>query len=307
MLSICIPVYNYEVVVLVTELLRQAQQLQLDFEILVWEDGSTEEHKQANRSLARLHAQVHYVEWEDNRGRSIIRNRLAAAAHYRYLLFMDCDAYLPDDQFLARYQLAWEEEVDKQVICGGRVYPSQPEEASLQLHWRYGTTKESQSAAQRQQWPNRSFMTNNFLISKSIFVELAFNEALKGYGHEDTLFGWDLQKKGIQIKHIENPVVHVGMESAAVFLEKTKEGVANLHRLYNLLGEEERWYAEVSLLKFFLNLKQWHLAKTVFYLLSLCSGPIERQLKTAKPSLVLFDLFKLYHLLQQDQVKSVGS
>ena len=169
MLSICIPVYNEEVVVLVSELLRQAQQLPVDFEILVWEDGSQEEYKLNNRTLADLDSRLQYVEWQQNQGRSIIRNRLAQAARYRYLLFLDCDAKLPDDQFLARYQAAWQEELDPQVICGGRVYPDRPEEASLQLHWLYGTRKESRPVERRQQAPTASFMTNNFLLSKSIF------------------------------------------------------------------------------------------------------------------------------------------
>lgn len=302
MLSICIPVYNYEVVALVTELLQQAQALKLDFEILVWEDGSNEAHKLKNRALAELHPQVQYVEWEENRGRSMIRNRLAAAAQYRYLIFMDCDADLPDDQFLARYYKSWNLQADARVICGGRVYPIRPKETALQLHWSYGSQKESQPAARRKLSPNRSFMTNNFLISKSIFADLAFNEELKGYGHEDTLFGWELYKRGIMIQHIENPVVHAGLETAESFLNKTVEGVANLYRLYQILGTKEEWYAEINLLRFFLRLKRLKIAALAYSILSLSHSSIERQLQTAKPSLVLFDLFKLYHLLRQDRL-----
>lgn len=232
----------------------------------------------------------------------MIRNALAKAAQYPLLLFMDCDADLPDGQFLERYHKSWDLPIDAQVICGGRVYPPRPQEPALQLHWLYGSRKESQPAARRKLAPNRSFMTNNFLISKSIFTELAFNEELKGYGHEDTLFGWELCKQGIAIQHIENPVIHAGLETAEAFMHKTVEGVANLHRLYRILGTKEEWYAEISLLRFFLRLKRLQLAAFTYHILSLFNSSIERQLQTAKPSLVLFDLFKLYHLLRQDRL-----
>lgn len=301
MLSICIPVYNYQVVVLVTQLLEQAHQLEVDFEILVWEDGSSEENKQENRKLSGIDDCVQYVEWEENRGRSIIRNRLAEAARYRYLLFLDCDALVPDNQFLARYYDSMDERVGQQVVCGGRVYPPKPTEPELQLHWLYGSIKESQDVERRSLSPNASFMTNNFLISRSIFEIISFNEELVGYGHEDTLFGWELQKRQIEIKHIDNPVIHEGLESAASFLQKTEEGIRNLYHLHQRMINETGWHKEIKLLRLFHRLKQWRIAAITFRLLTVIQPFVSRQVRSGQPSLVLFDLYKLYYLLERDR------
>ena len=300
MLSICIPVYNYNVVVLVTQLLEQAHQLEVDFEILVWEDGSSEENKLENRKLSEIDTCVLYVEWEKNRGRSIIRNRMAAAAKYQYLLFLDCDALVRDSQFLTRYCLNMDMELVQQVICGGRIYPARPSDLNLQLHWLYGTKKESQPVERRKLSPNASFMTNNFLLSRSIFEVLSFNEELVGYGHEDTLFGWELEKRQIEIRHINNPVIHEGLEAASSFLQKTEEGVKNLYRLYLLKKDEPEWHKEVKLLHLFHRLKQWRIAAITFRIMAVFQPFISRQLQSRRPSLFLFNLYKLYFLLERD-------
>lgn len=297
MLSICIPVFNFEVGSLVTDLLAQAKALHDDFEILLWDDGSTGSYRNKNQGLQELDSRIRYHELAENVGRSKIRNQLAAAAEYEWLLFLDCDAALVDDSFLARYQVTFDKHPHPAVVCGGRIYPAQPTDPALQLHWKYGTHKESQPAIHRLKSPNASFMTNNFLVSKSIFERIQFNEALRGYGHEDTLFGWDLKSNQIQIDHIENPVCHIGLVSTAVFLAKTEEGVDNLAKLYHLLGKEEPWYEDIKLLKTHLTLEEWRLSPLIYALLKASQTSIRRQLFAANPSLRLFDLYKLYLLM----------
>lgn len=297
MLSICIPVFNFEVGSLVTDLLAQAKALHDDFEILLWDDGSTGSYRNKNQGLQELDSRIRYHELAENVGRSKIRNQLAAAAEYEWLLFLDCDAALVDDSFLARYQVTFDKHPHPAVVCGGRIYPAQPTDPALQLHWKYGTHKESQPAIHRLKSPNASFMTNNFLVSKSIFERIQFNEALRGYGHEDTLFGWDLKRHNIRIDHIENPVCHIGLVSTEEFLTKTAEGVANLAKLYQLLGTEKPWYEDIKLLKMQLLLQEWQLSMLAYSLLKPGRHFIRRQLFAADPSLRLFDFYKLYLLL----------
>lgn len=297
MLSICIPVFNFEVGSLVTDLLAQAKALNIAFELLLWDDGSTESYRQKNRHLKDLDSRIAYKELAENIGRSRIRNQLAAAAQYEHLLFLDCDAALVDATFLANFQARFATHHHPYVICGGRVYPPQPADANYQLHWKYGTQKESQSATDRLESPNASFMTNNFLVSKSIFERIQFNEELRGYGHEDTLFGWELKNHKIRIDHIENPVCHIGLVSTEEFLTKTAEGVANLAKLYQLLGTEKSWYEDIKLLKTHLTLEEWRLSPLIYALLKASQTSIRRQLFAANPSLRLFDLYKLYLLM----------
>ncbi|MBK9012976.1 MAG: hypothetical protein IPM82_02230 [Saprospiraceae bacterium] len=66
-------------------------------------------------------------------------------------------------------------------------------------------------------------MTNNFLIPRQLFLEIQFDETLRQYGHEDTLFGMELARRQVPIVHIDNPLEHIGLEPVDVFLRKTEQ------------------------------------------------------------------------------------
>src|SRR5690606_8700430 len=53
----------------------------------------------------------------------------------------------------------------------------------------------------------------------------------KGYGHEDTYFGYQMEMKKIPVVHIENPVLHNKLEDNLMFLSKTEMALDNLLRL----------------------------------------------------------------------------
>ena len=89
MLSILIPTYNYNITPLVGELHKQAISLNIIFEILVMEDGSTL-FVEENQEIGKLEHCKHILLTE-NIGRSAIRNKLADSAKHQFLLFEnDC-------------------------------------------------------------------------------------------------------------------------------------------------------------------------------------------------------------------------
>jgi hypothetical protein len=100
------------------------------------------------------------------------------------------------------------------------------------LRWLYGTKVEARPLKERSASPYKSFMANNFSISKSMLSQYPFDENHTGYGHEDTLFGFQLRENEIDVEHIKNPIRHLGNETNKEFLDKTVEGVHNLVRLY---------------------------------------------------------------------------
>ena len=115
------------------------------------------------------------------------------------------------------------------VICGGTLYnDSAPGDPDKILRWKYGRIREQKKAAERNKHPHSNFSTFNFLIEKSVFSKIRFNEELKQYGHEDTLLGYQLKKAGINVLHIDNGLIHEGVESNREFLNKTKLGIENL-------------------------------------------------------------------------------
>ena len=245
MISICIPVYNYHVTNLITTLSNQIELLNEGLELIVIDDGSKEEFKLQNRDCLTKHV---YIELPQNIGRSKVRNLFNKYAKNKFLLFMDCDSMVVNHQFLANYMTCLENDT---VFYGGRNYPKKLPNKNEKLSWIYGSEIESKSVSQRNKLPYVSFMTNNFLIDRSIFFKICFDEKLKNYGHEDTLFGYQLYQSKIIVKHIDNPVLNLDLESNKKFIEKTEQALCSLRLICSEMKLDNEFFEYVKLLRFY--------------------------------------------------------
>jgi GT2 family glycosyltransferase len=290
MLSILIPVYNFNIVSLVTELQRQASLASIPFEIIVLDDCSSALLRDQNKDVGKFPG-VKFLELDKNIGRASIRNRLAGMAEYSSLLFMDCDSEVPEYNYILNYLPYCGMEV---VVCGGRIYrPKPPEEPDYILRWLYGVYREQIPVAVRNRDPYHSFMTNNFLISRSILSQIQFDESIVLYGHEDTLFGFELKKKGIPVIHIQNPLYHTGFEISREFLRKTSEGIENLVTLVNQGKIDRQEFKDIKLLKTYDMISRFRLVNLYLHLYYQVERMIMRNLLGTNPSLKAFDLYKL--------------
>jgi len=291
MISICIPIYNFDVSALITALKSQMEQTKKGCELLLIDDGSEEKFKQINRTYG---ADCQYVELEQNVGRAKIRNLFLKYATQPYLLFLDCDVIIDSQNFLQNYldQLP----LEPQIICGGRVYPKEKPDKNRMLRWNYGVQCESQPSAVRSLHPNKSFMTNNFLIQKALFSAIRFDERLTKYGHEDTLFGYELSKKGVQIVHIENPVVNGDIETNEEFLVKTEAGIENLIQIMKFSNYDSHIINSIKLLKTYYKIQSAKpLLKPIFRIIN----PILRKnLIKSCHSVMWFNLYKLGFMIR---------
>jgi glycosyltransferase involved in cell wall biosynthesis len=287
MLSILIPAYNFDVRRLVEVLYHQVSEQGVPYEIIVIEDGSIA-FVNDNHSIERFPGCRHLV-LESNIGRAAIRNKLADEAAYNHLLFLDCDSMVSHHEFIARY-LAFCH--DEQIVLGGRIYDSQNADPAYSLIRKYGVSRERndlRNEERRRKHP--MFTTPNFLISKTIFNKVRFDENIDGYGHEDTLFGIKLKALGIEYLFIDNPVVHIGLEENSVFLAKTRKAVSNLYQLY--IQGHELLAKESALLLYYLGLKRWRLVGVAAFLYHIFSKLLEHLLCLKNPSLLLYDVYKL--------------
>ncbi len=290
MLSILIPIYNFNIVSLVTVLHKQATEAAIPFEIILIDDCSSTLLRDQNKDVSQL-SNVRFLELEQNIGRSRIRNRLAEMAKYATLLFMDCDSEVPSDDYIKNYLPFCNKEM---VVCGGRVYRSEPpEEPEYLLRWLYGIKKEQISDKRRNINPYRSFMTNNFLISKAIFLQIQFDESIIQYGHEDTMFGLELKKKGVLVLHIQNPLVHIGLEISREFIRKTSEAIENLLTLIRDGKIQRDDIKDIRLLKAYGFNKRYRLVGFYLFFYSFFSSAVMRNLLGSNPSIFAFDLYRL--------------
>jgi glycosyltransferase involved in cell wall biosynthesis len=293
-LSILIPVFNREVAPLVHSLLAQLADWPGPAEIRLLDDGSVEEFRVKNQPLAAL-PNVVYQELPHNVGRAAIRNQLAASAKYEWLLLLDNDSLLPDQQFLARYAQALATG-PAGLFIGGTTYEEvPPTDPALRLRWHYGRAREMRPAALRQRDPGGQLTINNALLPKALLQKYPLDERLSGYGHEDTKFGLELSRASVPVRHLDNPVLHDGLEPAAVFLAKSQQAVRNLAQVLRTdgLGRATRLVQAAE------RLRRAKLARPARVALSAAEPSLRRNLLGNKPSLRALDALKLLWLLRE--------
>lgn len=286
MLSILIPIYNFNVEDLVTQLVAQCKKEKIAFEILCFDDHSRKKYRTENHVVSGKFG-VSYIELSENYGRSKIRNTLAKNARYEYMLFIDCDSKVVSDDYIATYI----DNLDpKCIINGGRIYkPKKPRSLKKRLHWKYGTVRESLSVKERDKKGSSSFHSNNFIVPKSIITQFPFNTEVQGYGYEDVVFADMLVQNRIKIKNIDNPVEHLGIEMTDKFLKKTDEALRNLVLLNN-----DGLVNNVKLIQYHKKILSWKLMSFTDAVYKVLEKKIMRNLYSENPSLKLFDLYRIH-------------
>ncbi|AFL81522.1 glycosyl transferase [Aequorivita sublithincola DSM 14238] len=290
MISILIPTYNYNVFPLVENLHKQCENAEIAYEILVVDDASN--HKNIIEENSKINSLIHcsFQVLEENIGRSKIRNLLAEKAKYGWLLFLDADTFPSNSEFISKYITALSK--GSTVIFGGIGYPENTSK-NFSLRYKYGTERESLPLSERLKIPYRSFITMGFAIKKEVFGKIKFNENLSGYGYEDSVFAYELQKNKTPLFHIDNPVIHLNLETNADFINKSQLALQNLLNFHETGAIDDE---TVKILKTYLKLKRSNLLFGVRWFFNLSKNKMLKNLNSSKPSLFYFDLYRLGYL-----------
>lgn len=277
MLSILIPVYNYTVLPLVNELVKQCNDSGITFEILCQDDASYSPKNILNQEINLLPNCSFFIN-EINLGRGKNINSLAQKAIYNWLLILDCDTFPTDSNFIKNYVEVISDS-SKNIIFGGIIYEDKKPEKEKLLRWIYGQKRETYS-----------LLTSNLVVKKEVFLQHPFDESITKYGYEDLCFFSLLKKNNFEVSLIENPTFHLNLETSEVFLNKTKTALENLVFLYNSKKISSK---ESKIIKAFELLKKLKLTKILSFLFKKNQIKVERNLLSENPSLFLFDLYKL--------------
>ncbi len=298
MLSICIPVYNHYVYPLVKMLNEQIKKSNEQIDIWLIDDCSQEEYSQKNYEACQLMA--HYIFLPENVGRSKIRNLFPKYTKSPFLLYLDCDVAVDNPHFIKNYiDLIKSREIS--VVTGGHKYPDSFPGRKYAMRWKFGQKRESLPATERNRSPYKSFKTSNFLVSQNVFSKVRFNEGLSGYGHEDTLFGFDLKAQKIPILHVDNPVLIKKIDSNRLFLEKTNRSIQNLLSAKEITGNETAFIKDISLLRAHARLKQKKGVGLFRFMYKVSSPLLELLIRSGYASLWIFDIYKLGFLTNLKQ------
>ncbi len=280
-LSILIPTFNDPCSTLVGNLQQQAEELGISYEILVADDGSTQQNVlEENRSINALpHCQL--IERRVNAGRAAIRNFLAQQARYAWLLFIDSDMVVCRNDYLKKYASCEETPIVDGGVVIGSCKPGN-------LRSQYEKAAENQHTYEKRQLsPYRDFHTANFMIQRALMTEHPFDERFRNYGYEDVLFGKAMEQASVPIMHIDNPMSFEIFEENEHFISKTEEGLRTLYEFRQELQGYSRLLDRVQNLPA-APIRWWH---RLF-------GAIERKHLTGRhPSLWVFYLYKIGYFL----------
>lgn len=281
--SVLIPVYNCNITTLIEQLVLQFKKTNVNFEILLIDDCSDLSISYINLKTNNLEG-VKYKVLNQNIGRAAIRNLLFSEAEYEFCICIDCDMLIEENaNFISNYINNYSE---NNIVVGGHYYQKEAPKNEYLLHWKYGTKIEVKTAIERQKNPYHSFMSGNFCCSKTTFQKLKFNQQIKGYGHEDTLFGIIAAEQKIIIKQIDNSLLHNGLNTATEFLAKQENAVKNLKYLYNQSIYSAKIKAYSSLVKIANNPFVYTLAKAF-------KNAIQQNLLSKNPNLLALQLQKI--------------
>ena len=228
-LSVCIPVYNFDIRELVSELKNEIRMNGIDAEIILIDDASDVHYRKINQDLQGKVA--NFIFLKENIGRSRIRNLFYQYTTGEYLLFLDCDGKITDKNFLKNYTDFIQENPDAAVVYGGRNAPESASDAEHYLRWKFAVERENLPVELRRNKPYLSFQTNNFIIRKDLFAKVNFHPDFQKYGYEDLLFAMELKSEKVKISHIDNTILNNDLESNGVYLEKVDESVESLAKM----------------------------------------------------------------------------
>lgn len=292
-LSVLIPIFNFDASKLIEDIHIQLVKSNIVFEIRLYDDGSTDVYKTINQKTQKL-SNVVYKELPQNIGRSKIRNLLAKDALYSNLLFMDCDNEIVKEDYIT--QLLQYPLEQFSVVVGGTCYASTPPlDSNYYLHWLAGKYKEEKLAVERNINPYNSFTLNNMVIKKEVYLAVLLDENITTYGHEDSKFGIELKSKNYKLWHVDNAICHIGLNENTVFLKKSLQAIDNLCRMI----KNEDIGTDTKIYQTYLVLKKYGMTGIFYYVTKKIEGLIYRNLVSSKPSLVLFDVYKLNYLVYE--------
>ena len=296
-LSILIPVYNDVCTDIVSKLLslckRRAQrQTSFLYEIIVADDASPiHSTTEANAAINNMD-NCRFVVKEQNSGSAATRNFLAWESKYEWLLFLDCDMQIADEDFIDRYM-----DDDHQGVVNGGIAIGQGPKGNLRFRYEKAC-EEQHTADRRQARPYQSFRSTNFLIERNVMLSNPFDERFQKSGYEDVMFGKQLKDAHIPVTHIDNPTLMVDFEENTAYMDKIDRSLLTLCRFRSeLRGFSKIITAEenvhLGIVKYIVRL--WH---RLF-------GSIERRnLCGQHPHLKVFNIYRLgYYFILSNNLK----
>lgn len=229
-LSILVPTFRDDPSPLIRALAPAAARLGTAVELIVYDDGSRDATLvcRISDALQAFGAPARLIVAEDNGGRSTGRNRLVADARGAHCLFLDADMLPASSDFLDRWlALATPQTA---VACGGFLVSTDAVDQTLRLHQYLARRSDCRSATERARKPAHTTVTSNLLVRRDVVAAFPFDATFSGWGWEDVDWAFGVAAHH-DIRHVDNPALHAGLDTTDVLLRKYAHSAANFERL----------------------------------------------------------------------------
>lgn len=223
-LSVLTPFFRDDPRPLATALDAQARSLGGAVELVLLDDGGGGPAP----DIGALALPTRLIRLAANGGRSAARNRLAAEARGRHLLFVDADMLPERPDFLARW-LAFAAEGDPAAACGGFTVPAAPSPEHA-LHHALQSRAECLPAAVRARAPAKSVASSNLLVRRDVLQAERFDDGFRGWGFEDVDWGARVDAR-YGVAHPDIPARHLGLDTPEALAAKYAQSPPNFARL----------------------------------------------------------------------------
>jgi glycosyltransferase involved in cell wall biosynthesis len=236
-LSVIIPVYNWDITLLVEALAREivSGNLHDEIEIVIADDCSSSEYREKNQQEVNKHFFCRYYEQKKRGGRSVVRNFLVKQTKHPFVLMLDADMLPDKENFLSEYRQQITS--DQKIICGGYSYKKRILQGKeYDFYFYKGQQTEEISVKERNETPWRYLFTGNVLAHRDVLNTIGFDENFINYGYEDIEWGIRLSCN-YPVHHIENTCSHLGLIPKKKAFVRMRSSIPNFLRLKTLHPE----------------------------------------------------------------------
>jgi len=207
-LSVLIPFFHDDPSPLLMALAKGSN---TSIEILIYDDGTqdTTLTQRLQEAVTAAQCPATLLTASQNKGRSYGRNHMT-------------------DYFLDHY-MAQIKANTADIIFGGFKVLETRGDASTELHRVMSITSDCASAAERQALGPKNVASSNLCVRKTVLIQIPFDNEFTGWGWEDS--EWAARaSQSFTLLHIDNPALHLGLETTDTLLKRFKTSGHNYAR-----------------------------------------------------------------------------